>query len=295
MSLISINEKLFESKEDSDVTFVIDNMELHAHQFVLINRSTVLKAMIKGPLAPANQVHHISDPQATYDDFNDFLKFLYTDKCEITAENAEALLHLSHMYDVEHLFEACVNILPTLFPKTSPVKFAEIGLLYENKYDIVKKCLNEVPFYLTNSLLKYPIKNRVVWISPELVLEFVKHCPRYPSFCENIVFNRVFEWVKGQCEGRKIEINSKNLKEIFAPFEPYICFEKMDIKILSSTVYENELIPEKRLLKCYHDHFVGNVKAQKFVPPVDVAKVRYTPYSRIPVRPREKAFFHSEV
>uniref|UniRef100_A0A914PUS5 BTB domain-containing protein n=1 Tax=Panagrolaimus davidi TaxID=227884 RepID=A0A914PUS5_9BILA len=240
--------------------------------------------MIKGPMAPANQIHHISDPQATYDDFNNFMKFLYTDKCIITAENVEVLLHLSHMYDVEHLFENCVNTLPKFFPKTSPFKFAEIGLLYENKYDMVKKCLYKIPLYLSNSTLKYARQNEMVWISPELVLEFVKHCPRSPRFCENMVFNRVLEWVKGQCEKENLENNAKNLKEIMAPFEPFICFEKMDIKILSSTVYENELIPEKRLLKCYHNHIVEKEKAQKLLPSVNVAKVRSTatPYSRIP-------------
>uniref|UniRef100_A0AC35GN46 BTB domain-containing protein n=1 Tax=Panagrolaimus sp. PS1159 TaxID=55785 RepID=A0AC35GN46_9BILA len=99
MSLASTNEKLLESKEDSNVTFIINKKELHAHQFILINRSSVLKAMIKGPMAPANQIHKISDPKVTYNDFNNFLKFLYTDKCEI---NAEVLLHLSHMYDVDN-------------------------------------------------------------------------------------------------------------------------------------------------------------------------------------------------
>uniref|UniRef100_A0A914PG28 BTB domain-containing protein n=1 Tax=Panagrolaimus davidi TaxID=227884 RepID=A0A914PG28_9BILA len=96
MSFLSATEKLFESKEDSDVTFIIDRKELHAHQLILINRSSVFKAMIKGPMAPANQIHEISDPKVTFNDFNNFLKFLYTDKCDIrNYEHAEVLLHLN--------------------------------------------------------------------------------------------------------------------------------------------------------------------------------------------------------
>uniref|UniRef100_A0A914PDR5 BACK domain-containing protein n=1 Tax=Panagrolaimus davidi TaxID=227884 RepID=A0A914PDR5_9BILA len=159
------------------------------------------------------------------------------------------------MYDVEYLFVTCVNDI--LNYGTNLFKFAEIGLLYENKYDIVNKCFkaatNRAPFLP----LKYKEENdQIFWNSPELVLEFVKHCPRTETFTENDIFQKVFEWVEGQCESRNIEINSKNLHEIFAPFEPFICFEKMDIKILTSTVYEYKLIPEERLLKCYHNHII---------------------------------------
>uniref|UniRef100_A0A914PCY7 BTB domain-containing protein n=1 Tax=Panagrolaimus davidi TaxID=227884 RepID=A0A914PCY7_9BILA len=52
MALASAFEKVFESKEGADCIFLIHNQELPAHQFILANRSPVLKAMIKGPMAP---------------------------------------------------------------------------------------------------------------------------------------------------------------------------------------------------------------------------------------------------
>ena len=50
--------------------------------------------MIKGPMAPEDQRHFINDPKIGYEDFKNFIKFLYTDECEITEENVENLLHL---------------------------------------------------------------------------------------------------------------------------------------------------------------------------------------------------------
>uniref|UniRef100_A0A914PW59 BACK domain-containing protein n=1 Tax=Panagrolaimus davidi TaxID=227884 RepID=A0A914PW59_9BILA len=167
----------------------------------------------------------------------------------------KALLHLSHMYDVEYLFETCVNDILNF--GTDLFKFAEIGLLYENKYDIVNKCFNAVTNFAPFLPLKcYKQNDQTNWCSSELVLLFVKNCRRTEKFTENDVFQKVFEWIKGQCEDRNLEINARNLKEIFAQFEPFICFEKMDIKILTSTVCEYKLIPEERILKCYHNHII---------------------------------------
>uniref|UniRef100_A0A914Q8A4 BTB domain-containing protein n=1 Tax=Panagrolaimus davidi TaxID=227884 RepID=A0A914Q8A4_9BILA len=86
MALASAFEKVFESKEGADCTFLVHNQELPAHQFILANRSPVLKAMIKGPMAPQTQIHEIKDTQITFDGFNNFIKFLYTEKCEVSFE-----------------------------------------------------------------------------------------------------------------------------------------------------------------------------------------------------------------
>uniref|UniRef100_A0A914QHL4 BTB domain-containing protein n=1 Tax=Panagrolaimus davidi TaxID=227884 RepID=A0A914QHL4_9BILA len=144
MSLASAFEKVFESKEGADCTLLIHNQELPAHQFILINRSPVLKAMIKDPMAPQTQRHEITDPQITFDDFNNFIKILYTEKCEVTLENVEVLFRLSDMYDVPSLFEFCANTLPKSLEPNNLLKLAEMGVLYGNKFDIVNKCLNEV-------------------------------------------------------------------------------------------------------------------------------------------------------
>uniref|UniRef100_A0A914PQI5 BTB domain-containing protein n=1 Tax=Panagrolaimus davidi TaxID=227884 RepID=A0A914PQI5_9BILA len=183
-------EHVFVSKEGSDVTFIVHNNELKAHQFILINRSPVFKAMIKGPMAPANQQHEITDPDIEFDDFNNFLKFLYTEKCEVTIENFQALLHFSDMYDVSSLSEFCVNTLSKTLSKQNLLKFAEFGIIYENKFGIVTKCLHELSNKNVQTL-QFQEENKMVWISSDLVIDFIKRCPRTPSFTETDVFRKV--------------------------------------------------------------------------------------------------------
>ena len=45
-------------------------------------------------MTPKDHRHNITDPNITYEDFNNFLHFFYTDECCITEKNVETLLHL---------------------------------------------------------------------------------------------------------------------------------------------------------------------------------------------------------
>uniref|UniRef100_A0A914QXF7 BTB domain-containing protein n=1 Tax=Panagrolaimus davidi TaxID=227884 RepID=A0A914QXF7_9BILA len=94
-SLKETFDSFFKTKKNTDVTFVIHGKELEAHKLIVTSRSPVLEAMVYNDLAPKNGKHLIGDPKITFEDFENFLQFLYTDKCEMTAENIENLLHLS--------------------------------------------------------------------------------------------------------------------------------------------------------------------------------------------------------
>uniref|UniRef100_A0AC34G126 BTB domain-containing protein n=1 Tax=Panagrolaimus sp. ES5 TaxID=591445 RepID=A0AC34G126_9BILA len=285
MSIASAFEILFDSKEDADCTFIIHNSkELPTHQLILVHQSPVFKAMIKGPMAPKNQRHEITDPQVTFDDFNNFLKFLYTEKCDVNVENIEVLLHFSDMYDVSSLAEFSVNTLVKTLSANDLLQFAEFGILNVKNCDIVLKCLTEISKVQKPFSLQYQKENEKIWISPELVLEFAKRCPRTHYITENKIFEKVLEWANGQCEKRNIVAKAKNLKEIMAPFVSYFKLKNMDIGYLTSTVYEYELIPEKRLLKYFRDYIkIYNISASlgycPTSPPYAPASPTYAPCS----------------
>uniref|UniRef100_A0A914PE29 BACK domain-containing protein n=1 Tax=Panagrolaimus davidi TaxID=227884 RepID=A0A914PE29_9BILA len=167
------------------------------------------------------------------------------------------------MYDVPDLFEFCANRLPKTLGQNDLLKLAEMAVLY-NKFDVVKKCLNEISFKAFHPYfsLQYESQSGKVWISPELVLEFVKCCPRINYFREDAVFEKTFEWAKGQCKEKNLEINAENLKEIMSPFVPYFDLEKINLGILATTIYDYELIPEKQLLKRFVDNHLNEMKKQ---------------------------------
>uniref|UniRef100_A0A914QPV1 BTB domain-containing protein n=1 Tax=Panagrolaimus davidi TaxID=227884 RepID=A0A914QPV1_9BILA len=95
-SLVEVMEELFISKDGADVTFIIHGKEVKAHKIIVTSRSPVFKTMIEGSMAPEDQRHLINDPTITAEDFEKFLKFLYTDKIDYPFQKADikAVIHL---------------------------------------------------------------------------------------------------------------------------------------------------------------------------------------------------------
>uniref|UniRef100_A0A914PJC9 BTB domain-containing protein n=1 Tax=Panagrolaimus davidi TaxID=227884 RepID=A0A914PJC9_9BILA len=199
-------KNLFETKKCSDITFVVHGKELQAHKIVLSSRSSVFEAMINSDLAPKDGKHLIEDPKITFQDFENFLKFLYTDKCEMTAENIENLLHLSNFYAVRFLADKCIEEIEKWLNAENILKYAEIGLLYEETCSLLDLCLSKLPKYIFNQQLNYKhIFNQPLgyfsekqWelFSPELTLKIAEKCPRSKNFTEDRLFKKVFEWAK---------------------------------------------------------------------------------------------------
>ena len=88
--------------------------EFHAHKYVLgllATSSSVFYAMFYGELAEKNSVVYLSDTND--DSLQEFLRFLYTDECNLTADNAVFVLYLAKKYIVPSLAEKCVEFLET--------------------------------------------------------------------------------------------------------------------------------------------------------------------------------------
>jgi hypothetical protein len=89
--LVDASKHLFETKEGADITFVVHGEDIPAHKFIAY-RSPFLKGMMGSDLAPLNGKHAIDDPDFTVSDFKNFLKFLYTDDCDMDDCNLVTLL-----------------------------------------------------------------------------------------------------------------------------------------------------------------------------------------------------------
>ena len=77
---------MFDNELMSDVSFTCGESRctFHAHKYVLATSSAV---------------------------FKEFLRFLYTDDCKITAENAIGVFYLAKKYLISSLAEKCFEIL----------------------------------------------------------------------------------------------------------------------------------------------------------------------------------------
>ncbi|XP_046576059.1 BTB/POZ domain-containing protein 6-like [Haliotis rubra] len=109
-SLAECNLHMLTSEDSCDVSFRVGNNEriVRAHRYVLMSRSSVLHAMLCGPLAEKEEIRI---PDVEEEIFNGMLRFLYTDTTTLTAENVTGLLYLAKKYSVGGLERLCVAYL----------------------------------------------------------------------------------------------------------------------------------------------------------------------------------------
>ena len=155
-TVLQRNAYMFDNELMSDVSFTCGESRrvFHAHKYVLATSSAVFFAMFYGGLPP--QEFPICIEDAEEESFKEFLRFLYTDDCKITAENAMGVLYLAKKYFISSLTEKCCEILEARIKPENVFVMLEQAIqsdekeLEEKCWGIVskktQKCLNSKAF-----------------------------------------------------------------------------------------------------------------------------------------------------
>ena len=168
-TVLQRNAYMLDNELMSDVSFTCGESRriFHAHKYVLATSSAVFFAMFYGEIPPNEFPIRIED--AEEESFKEFLRFLYTDDCKVTAENAIGVLYLAKKYSISSLAEKCCEILEAnIKPENvfavleQAIKFDEKELEEKSWNIILKKtqeCLNSEAFcdiglHTLNALLK---------------------------------------------------------------------------------------------------------------------------------------------
>ena len=168
-TVLQRNAYMFDNELMSDVSFTCGESRrtFHAHKYVLATSSAVFFAMFYGEIPPKEFPIRIED--AEVESFKAFLRFLYTDDCEITAENAIGVLYLAKKYLISSLAEKCCEILEASIKPENVFAVLEQAVHFDEKeleeksWNIVAKrtqeCLNSEAFcdiglHTLNALLK---------------------------------------------------------------------------------------------------------------------------------------------
>ena len=120
MKLSTIKERttvIFNNELLSDVKFVVPASQtdsetrktIPAHKLLLAISSPVFYAMFYGQLAEAKDC--IELPDCEYDSLLEFLRYLYSDKVNLTGSNVMHVLYLANKYMVPSLAEKCSEYL----------------------------------------------------------------------------------------------------------------------------------------------------------------------------------------
>ena len=156
------NAYMFNNELMSDVSFTCgESIRIHhAHKYVLATSSAVFFAMFYGDLAQKESTIRISDTDEK--SFEEFLRFLYTDECKITAENAIGVMYLAKKYLIPSLAEKCSKVLEEKVKADNVFMVLEQAIKFDEKkleekcWDIVStetlECINSVAFAVSGHM-----------------------------------------------------------------------------------------------------------------------------------------------
>ena len=110
-TVLERNLHMFNNPEFSDISFTCEGSmkQLFAHKYVLATSSVEFKAMFYGDRAKKNSVVHLT--KSDEKGLTEFLRFLYTDECKLTADNVISVMYLSKKYIVPSLSAKCADSL----------------------------------------------------------------------------------------------------------------------------------------------------------------------------------------
>ena len=258
-TVLQRNAYMFDNELMSDVSFTCGESRriFHAHKYVLATSSAVFFAMFYGEIPPKEFPIRIED--AEEESFKEFLRFLYTDDCEITAENAIRVLYLAKKYLISSLTEKCCEILVASIKPENVFAVLEQAMQFDEKelkkksWDIVSKktreCLNSEAFcdiglHTLNALLK---KKRLAITEVEL-------------------FKAVLKWTDSECarQGINIEEDKTARRRILGDSVYEIRFLEMSHENILKDVSPTEILTDAE-----------NIRILKKLAGLDVADLKW--------------------
>ena len=250
-TVLQRNAYMFDNELMSDVSFTCGESRriFHAHKYVLATSSAVFFAMFYGEIPPKEFPIRIED--AEEESFKEFLRFLYTDDCKITAENAIGVLYLAKKYLISPLAEKCCEILKASIKPENVFAVLEQAIQFDEKeleeksWNIVLKetwkCLNSEAFcdiglHTLNALLK---KERLTVTEVEL-------------------FKAVLKWTDSECarQGINIEEDKTARRRILGDSVYEICFLEMSHENILKDVAPTGILTDTEIV-CILQKVVG--------------------------------------
>uniref|UniRef100_A0A914YVR0 BTB domain-containing protein n=1 Tax=Panagrolaimus superbus TaxID=310955 RepID=A0A914YVR0_9BILA len=216
---------------DFDVIFEIDGKKLYANRYVLCSISDTFKSMLSERWTKKDEPIILGGYR--YEDFYQFLSFIYAAKCKLTDENIFAMVDIAEYYAVEAFKDACDEYLSAM--KYDINTISEI-MECANKYLLIK---------LKTKLIQNVDQHFFELIDPNYFLNVKKFVINYFLSCERNryreekLFEAVYNWAEKHASIKHnssiIELGSslkEVIKEEMTEFLPKFDFILMSHKFL---------------------------------------------------------------
>ena len=203
-TVLERNAYMFDNELMSDVSFTCGESSriFPAHKYILATSSAVFYAMLYGDLAQKESTIRITD--AEEESFKEFLRFLYTDDCKITAENAIRVMYLAKKYLISSLAEKCCKVLEANVNSDNVFVVLEQAVQFDEN-DLEAKCWDIVS------------KNTLECINSEAFCSIGSHTLNNVlkrgtlAIREVELFKGVLKWIDSECARQGIDTGNDKM------------------------------------------------------------------------------------
>ncbi|CAB4008512.1 BTB POZ domain-containing 6-B-like [Paramuricea clavata] len=229
----------------SDISFTCEDSHqtFYAHKYVLATSSAVFKAMFYGDLAEKNSVLHLSDTDEK--GLEEFLRFLYTDECNLTTDNVVSVINLSKKYIVPSLTEKCVKAVERMLKAENVMSFLEQATHFDER-KLQTSCLKFIKSNTKQVVASEHFNN----ISQKTLASLLKlDCL---DISEVELFQAVLKWSDFQCSKKDMDATRENRRSLIGDAIYDLRFLAMNEKEFAKNVATSELLTSEEIVPIYN-------------------------------------------
>ena len=248
-TVLERSRHMFNNPFMSDVGLCCEgsSKELHAHKYILATSSSVFHAMFYGELTEKNSIVYLSDTND--DSLEEFLRFLYTDECNLTADNVVFVLYLAKKYIVPSLAEKCVEFLETNLAAENVFVVLEQALQFDEE-KLEKKCWDMIDMETSEAV----VSDAFTEISQPTLVEFLKR--ESLNIKEIDLFKAVVKWSEAECLRKEKETNGTNKRAAIGNAIYQIRFASMTLEEFGQNVSVSGLLTAEEMM-LFYEKFSG--------------------------------------
>ncbi|CAB4037887.1 BTB POZ domain-containing 6-like [Paramuricea clavata] len=243
-TVLERSRHMFNNPFMSDIAFSCEGSDkkLFAHKYVLATSSAVFYAMFYGELAEKNSVVHLSDTDE--ESLEEFLRFLYTDECNLTTDNAVFVLYLAKKYIVPSLVQKCFEYFDASCAAENVFILLRQAIQFdENKLE--EKCWDFIDLKTSEAVASDGFSD----INQSTLVQFLK---REPLNVEEVdLFKAVLKWSEAECSRKGIEANAKNKRAAMGNAIYQIRFVSMTLQDLVQNVSQSGILTLEEIVLFY--------------------------------------------
>ena len=244
-TVLERNRHMFNNPEFSDISFTCEGSDkiFYAHKYVLATSSVVFKAMFYGDLAEKDSAVHLKDTDQK--SLTEFLRFLYTDRCKLTTENAISVMYLSKKYIVPSLSAKCVESLRSFMKAENVMSILEQATNFDEK-ELVKNCWKFIESNTRNAIASKDFdKISQTTLASLLKLDCV-------NATEVELFRAVLKWSASQCSTKGMDPTRENKRSVIGDAIYDLRFLAMSQNEFAQNVAASGLLTAEEMIPIYN-------------------------------------------